>query len=92
VPTMIVLVRLREGVSHEYYERWVLESYAPAVVALPSVSDRRNDRVSGLLGSDEEPPYDYVVTLEVADLARSGRTWAASECGRCSRSCTGTRR
>jgi hypothetical protein len=69
---MIVLVRLREGVSHEYYERWVLESYAPAVVALPSVSDWRNHRVSGLLGSDEEPPYDYVVTLEVADLARLG--------------------
>ena len=69
---MIVLVRLREEVSPEDYERWVLESYASAVMGLPSVSDWRNHRVSGLLGSDEGPPYDYVVTLEVADLARLG--------------------
>src|SRR4028119_1153355 len=69
---MIVLVRLREGVSPEDYERWVLESYAPAVTELPSVSDWRNHRVGGLLGSDEGPPYGYVVTLEVADFARLG--------------------
>ena len=53
--TMIVLVRLNEGVSPEDYERWVLESYAPAVMELPSVSDWRNHRVSGLLGSNGEP-------------------------------------
>jgi len=70
---MIVLVRLNEGVSPEKYERWVLESYAPAVRELPSVSDWRNHRVSGLLGSDEGPPYGYVVTLQVEDLEGLGR-------------------
>src|SRR4028118_1678393 len=74
---MIVLVRLNEGVSPEDYERWVLESYAPAVMDLPSVSDWRNHRVDGLLGSDEGPPYGYVVTLEVADLGRLGEDMAA---------------
>ncbi len=69
---MIVLVRLKQGVAPEDYERWVLESYAPAVKGLPSVSGWRNHRVAGLLGSDEGPPYDYVVTLEVADLAGLG--------------------
>lgn len=34
VTTMIVLVKLKEGVSPEDYERWVLESYAPAVMGL----------------------------------------------------------
>ncbi len=72
MPTMIVLVRLYEGVSPEEYERWVLESYAPAVRELSSVSDWRNHRVTGLLGSEAVPPYRYVVTLEVADLARLG--------------------
>ena len=72
MPTMIVLVNLKEGVSPEDYERWVLESYAPAVAELPSVSDWRNHRVGGLLGSDERTPYGYVVTLEVADPARLG--------------------
>ena len=52
---MIILVRQKEGVRPEGYERWVLESYAPAVMELPSVSDWRNHRVSGLLGSNGEP-------------------------------------
>ena len=68
MPTLIVLGGLNEGVEPGAYERWVLESYAPAVRELPSVSDWRNHRVDGLLGSEEKPPYDYVVTLEVTDL------------------------
>ena len=64
MPTMIVLVNLKEGVSPEEYERWIIESYAPATKALPSVEDWRDYRVSGLLGSLARPPYQYVVTLE----------------------------
>ncbi|HKH10827.1 MAG TPA: hypothetical protein VKA73_06760 [Rubrobacter sp.] len=74
--TIAVLVRLKEGVRPEAYERWVLESYAPAVRGLPSVSDWRDHRVTGLLGRVESPPYDYVVTLEVVDLARLGEDMA----------------
>jgi hypothetical protein len=33
VPTMVVLVDLKPGVSPEDYERWVIESYAPAARA-----------------------------------------------------------
>ena len=92
MPTMVVLVRLNAGVNPGDYERWVLESYAPAVLELPSVSGWRNHRVTNLLGSGERPPYDYVVTLEVADLGRLGRTCPGTGCKSCSRSCTGTRR
>ncbi len=79
MPTMIVLVNLKEGVSPEEYERWVLESYAPAAKALPSVEDWRNHRVSSLLGSDVAPPYQYVVTLEINDLERLGQDMASEE-------------
>jgi DNA-binding Lrp family transcriptional regulator len=74
--TIAVLVRLKEDVRPEYYERWVLESYAPAVRELSSVSNWRNHRVTGMLGAEARPPYDYVVTLEVADLARLGEDMA----------------
>ena len=77
--TMIVLVNLEEGVSPEDYERWVQESYAPAVKALPSVRDWRAYRVGGLLASDNEPPYRYVVTVDIDDLAQLGRDMAAEE-------------
>ena len=73
MPTIIVLVNLKEGVNPEDYEHWILESYAPAVKDLPSVGDWRDYRASSLLGSDTAPPYRYVVTLEVNDLEQLGR-------------------
>lgn len=79
MPTIIVLVDLKEGVSLEDYERWVRESYAPAVKALPSVEDWRNHRVRGLLGSGDPPPHRYVVTLEVSDMEGLGRDVAGEE-------------
>ncbi len=75
---MIVLVDLKEGVDPEDYERWVLESYAPAVRELSSVEDWRDYKATGLLGSDAAPPYRYVVTLDIRDLDQLGRD-AASE-------------
>jgi hypothetical protein len=48
MPAMIVLINLKDGVSPEDYERWILESYAPAVKNLSSVEDWRDSRVRGL--------------------------------------------
>ena len=79
MPTMIVLVNLKEGVSAEDYERWVLRSYAPAVRELPSVGDWRNHRVDGLLGSDADPPYRYVVTTEFSDPLQLGEDVGGEE-------------
>ena len=79
MPTMIVLANLKDGVDFEDYERWILESYAPAVRDLPSVEDWRDYRVSGLLGSDAAPPYQYVVTLKVNDMEQLGHDMAGEE-------------
>ena len=76
---MIVLINLKDGVSPEDYERWILESYAPAVKNLSSVEDWRDYRVSGLLGSNAATPYRYVVTLEVVDLEQLGRDVVGEE-------------
>jgi hypothetical protein len=79
VATLIVLVNLKDGVDPEDYERWILDSYAPAVRALPSVEGWREYRVNSLLGSDASPPYQYVVTLEVKDLDQLGRDMTGEE-------------
>jgi len=79
LPTVIVLVNLKEGVSPEDYESWIQDSYAPAVKSLPSVSDWRNHRVGGLLGSDAAPPYRYIVTLEVNGMEGLRRDMAGEE-------------
>lgn len=79
MPTIIVLVNLKQGVDPEDYERWVGESYAPVARALPSVEDWRNHRVGGLLGTDAAPPYRYVVTAEVVDMEQLGQDVAGEE-------------
>jgi hypothetical protein len=79
VPTMIVLVNLKEGVDPEDYERWILDSYAPAVRDLLSVANWRDYRTTGLPASDAAPPYQYVVTLDVNDMEQLGRDMAGEE-------------
>ena len=73
MPTMIVLVNLKEGVAPEAYERWLHESYVPAVLGLPSVDEWRGHRVGGLAGRDVEPPYRYIVAVEINDLEQLGK-------------------
>jgi hypothetical protein len=79
VPTMIVLVNLKEGVSPEDYECWIRETYAPAVRRLESVGDWRDYRMNDLLGAGSAPPYQYIVTVEIKDLEQLGRDMAGEE-------------
>jgi len=68
MPTMIVLVNLKDDVTPEEYERWLGERYVPAVLELPSIDEWRGHRVGGLAETEGEPPYGYIVTVEINDL------------------------
>jgi hypothetical protein len=70
---MIVLVNLKENVAPEEYERWLDERYVPAVLELRSVDEWRGHRVGGLAEAGCEPPYEYIVTVEINDLEQLGR-------------------
>jgi hypothetical protein len=65
---MIVLVNLKEDVVPEEYERWLEERYVPAILDLASVDEWHGYRVGGLPESGDEPPYEYVVSVEINDL------------------------
>ena len=73
MPTMIVLVNLKEDVAPEEYERWLQERYVPAVLDMPSVDEWHGYRVSGLPESVGDPPYQYVVSVGINDLEQLGR-------------------
>ena len=73
MPTMIVLVNLKEGVAPEEYERWLGERYVPAILELASVDEWRGYRVSGLPESGGKPPYEYVVSVGINDLEQLGK-------------------
>ena len=70
---MIVLVNLKDGVTSEEYERWLEERYVPAILELPSVDEWRGHRVGNLAEAGGEPPYEYIVTVEIDDLEQLGR-------------------
>ena len=73
MPTMIVLVNLKEDVAPEEYEIWLQERYVPAILDLASVDEWRGYRVGGLPESSGDPPYRYVVSVGINDLEQLGR-------------------
>jgi hypothetical protein len=73
VPTMIVLVNLKEDVAPQEYEHWLQVRYVPAILDLASVDEWRGYRVGGLPESGSEPPYEYVVSVGINDLEQLGK-------------------
>ena len=73
MPTMVVLVNLKDDVAPEEYERWLEERYVPAVLELPSVDEWHGHRVGGLAEAAGESPYEYLVTVEINDLEQLGK-------------------
>ena len=73
MPTMIVLVNLKEDVAPEDYERWLRDRYVPAILDLASVDEWRGYRVGGLPESGGDAPYLYVVSVEINDLEKLSR-------------------
>jgi hypothetical protein len=64
---LVLAYALRDGVTREDYERWVLEEDAPFVRARPTVERYEVYRVDGAL--EGEPAMDYLEIVEVTDLA-----------------------
>ncbi len=73
MPTMIVLVTLKEDVAPQEYETWLEERYVPAILDLASVDEWLGYRVGGLPEPGDEPPYEYVVSVGINDLEQLGR-------------------
>lgn len=69
---IIVLFNLKPGVDVEAYEKWARSTDIPGVRALKSVSDFQVYRATGLLGSDDEPPYSHIEVIDVADMQAFG--------------------
>jgi hypothetical protein len=75
---IIVLLKLRAGISKADYEQWARTVDLPTVNRLGSVRSFEVFEAIGLLGGDAPAPYDYIEVLDVADMAAFG-TEVASE-------------
>jgi hypothetical protein len=69
---VIVLFNLRDGVDPSEYENWAKSTDLPIVRGLDSIENFSVFRSSGLLGSDEKPPYQYIEVIKIGDMVRFG--------------------
>ncbi len=69
---IIVLFNLKAGKSHADYEAWARARDLPIVNALKSIDGFKVYQMTGLMGSDEAPPYQYVEIIDVADMGVFG--------------------
>jgi hypothetical protein len=75
---IVVLLNLRPGVDRAAYEAWARSVDLPTVNGLRSVHGFHVYEATGLLGSTDKPPYDYIEVLDVADMSLFGDEVATS--------------
>lgn len=69
---IVVLFNLKPGVDSDAYEQWAKSTDLPIVNALESIDKFEVFKTSGLLGSDEPAPYEYVELLAINDFDKFG--------------------
>jgi len=65
---LIVMFNLQPGADVAAYENWARTTDLPIVRNLPSVESFTVHKVSGLFGSDEPAPYQYVEIIDIHAL------------------------
>lgn len=69
---VIVLFNLRPGVSVSDYETWAKTTDIPVVNRLASIESFRVFQATGVMGSQEAPPYQYIEVVDIADEGQFG--------------------
>jgi len=69
---ILVLFNLNEGTSVTDYEAWAKTVDIPTVNGLGSIEKFEVYKTTGLLFSEEKPPYQYFETLDILDMDKFG--------------------
>jgi hypothetical protein len=65
---LIVLFCLKPGTNPAAYEAWARTTDLPVVRKLPSVDGFELFRTTGLFGSGQKAPFDYVELIAIRDI------------------------
>jgi hypothetical protein len=69
---IVVLFNLKPETSVEDYENWARSTDLPTVNGLKSVNNFEVLRTTGVLGSEDSAPFQYVELLDVNDMTQLG--------------------
>lgn len=62
---IIVIFNLKDGVKPSDYEAWAKKDDIPGVNRLSSVEKFTVHKATGMFGSDDTPPYQYIEVLDI---------------------------
>ncbi|ASK88883.1 REDY-like protein HapK [Sphingorhabdus sp. SMR4y] len=65
---IVVIFNLKPGVSAADYENWAKTADIPGVNKLGSVEGFTVHKATGLFGSDEASPYQYIEILDIKEM------------------------
>ena len=65
---IICLFKLQPGVDRAQYEEWARTRDIPGVRALGSIQGFGIHKATGLFGSENSPPYDYIELIDVDSI------------------------
>lgn len=66
---IIILYKLKEGVTRQAFESWVRGVDYPTMRSLERVAGFETHRCEQLLIGEGDPRYDYVEIFEISDMA-----------------------
>lgn len=69
---ILALFNLKSGVSVSDYENWARTVDIPTVNGLGSIEKFEVFRTTGLLFSEDKPPYQYFETIDILDMDKFG--------------------
>jgi hypothetical protein len=69
---IIACFNLKSGTTVAQYEAWALGNDLPTVTGLPSIETFSVFRTTGVMGSQDTPPYQYIEIIDVKDMAQFG--------------------
>ena len=79
---LIVLFNLADDADQAAYTAWAQATDLPTVRQLPSVDGFDVQRVTGLFGSDDPAPYQYVEIIDINSLEQFGKDVSTETMGR----------
>lgn len=69
---ILALFNLKPGVSIDDYENWAKTVDIPTVNGLGSIEKFEVFKTTGLLFSEDTPPYQYFETIDILDMDKFG--------------------
>ncbi len=70
---IIALFNLKAGVEVADYEAWAQTVDLPTVNGLPSIDKFEVFKTAEVMGSDGDPPYQYIEIIDVRDMGQFGQ-------------------